>query len=274
MTTTRISRRELERIREAMSERDWAITRLIARHRFVTSIQLRRVFFVRHATQGAATRACIRVLDRLMALRIVTRLERRVGGHRHGSAAFIWCLDIIGDRLTRGSGAARRRTYEPSLTFLAHTLEVAETHVRLIEATRDQGPTLARVEIETEAWRPYLAPTGARTMLKPDLMISLRTPDYDDLWYLEVDLGSESLPVLLRKSHAYDDYRHTGTAQREHGIYPRVLWAMSSVARAQRLSAALVDEQGIPAGMFIVTTMENLLAELTGNPASGSEAPP
>lgn len=181
----RASKADIAQIAERLSARDWQILGFIDQHRYASTTHLRRMFFTGHATQSAATRACIRVLDRLLTLRILTRLERRIGGNLRGSAAYIWCLDIIGDRLMTPADTPRRRFHEPSYLFLTHTLAITETHVQLVEAERAGHFQVARIEIETQAWRSYLTPLGATSILKPDLMAILSTPDYDDHWYLE-----------------------------------------------------------------------------------------
>lgn len=266
MSTRRVGRKEIQYLAAQLSDRDWAITRFIHQHRFATTSQLRRRFFTAHASQSAATRACVRVLDRLLTQRILTRLERRIGGVRHGSAAFIWCLDVIGDRLTRVEGDARWRVYEPSFPFLAHTLAIAETHVQLDEAASIGAFRLNAVQVETEAWRDYVTPSGTKSILKPDLMVTVSSDDYDDHWYLEIDLGTESLPVLLRKSAAYEDYRRTGRAQAEHGVFPRVLWVLPTPARVARLRAAIAAEPKIPDRLFICIVTDDLIDTIRNPP--------
>lgn len=264
--TSRVSRGDIQRLGARLSERDWAIMHFVDRHRYATTTQIRRVFFLGHATQSAATRACTRVLDRLLVLRVLTRLERRIGGNRHGSAAFIWCLDVVGERLTRTEGRPRRRFHEPSFLFLNHTLAITDTHVRLQEAEHARLFSITRIQIETEAWQPYLTPSGVKSVLKPDLMASLATADYEDHWYIELDLATESMPVLLRKCRAYEDYRRTGRAQAEHGVFPRVLWVMPAQARVARLEAAIGAEAALPDRLFALTTPDHLIATLRDPP--------
>lgn len=266
MTATRIGRSELQQLAARLSDRDWGILRLLDQHRFATTSQLRRMFFRDHASQSATTRACVRVLDRLLTQRLVTRLERRIGGVRHGSAAFVWCLDVVGDRLTRAKDGARRRVREPSFPFLLHTLAVTEVHVQLYEAASSGAFRLTAVQVETEAWRSYVTPQGAPSVLKPDLMVTVSGDDYDDHWYVEVDLGSESLPVLLRKCAAYAEYRRTGRAQAEHGVFPRVLWLLPTPARVARLRAAIAADVGLPDRLFTCITAEDVIATLCNPP--------
>lgn len=250
---------QLAGLRAALSSRDEQILRFLSRHRYATTTHLRDVFFHNHATQTAGTRATVRVLHRLLRDRIIARLERRVGGVQRGSAASIWYLDAAGERLTRADGAPRRRFATISLPFLDHTLAIVDTHVALVTAARDGAFAVERVEIETEAWRPYVTASGATSILKPDLAVELSTGDYDDLWYLEVDRGTESLPVLLSKCRAYAAYRATGRAQAEHGLFPRVLWLTPTQARAARLRAALRAEAGLDGRLFVATTQDRFL---------------
>jgi hypothetical protein len=266
MTITRTGRAELQRLASQLSDRDWAITQFVRQHHYATTTQLRRRFFTTHASQAAATRACVRVLDRLLTLRILARLERRIGGVRHGSAGFVWCLDVIGDRLTRASGDGRQRVHEPSVAFLTHTLAITETHVELHEAAVAGAFQLRVVEVETEAWRPYVTPSGTTTILKPDLMVTVSSDEYDDHWYLEIDMGTESLPVLLRKAAAYEDYRRTGRAQAEHGVVPRVLWVLPDLVRAERLRGAIAADPRLPDRLFSCITPASLIDTLRTPP--------
>lgn len=262
----RVSRCDLRQLADRLSQRDWNILHFINRHRYATTGQLRRLYFATHATQSAATRACTRVLGRLLKLRLLTRLERRIGGDRHGSAAFIWCLDVVGERLQRLADGKRRRFHEPSFLFLQHSLTITDIHVQLVEAERTGCFNLTQVAIETEAWRPYLTPHGVTTLLKPDMMISLANHAYRDYWYLEVDLASESLPVLMRKCHAYEDYRHTGQAQQEHQVFPRVLWVMPTPERITRLKTAIAADRRLPDRLFVFTTPTALIPTLREPP--------
>ncbi|MGC4191950.1 MAG: replication-relaxation family protein [Thermomicrobiales bacterium] len=266
MSGSRTGRVEIHLLANRLSDRDWGILRWLHQHRYATTDQLRRVFFPAHATTAAATRACLRVLDRLATNRIVTRLERRIGGVSHGSAGFVWCLDAVGDRLTRPGEGTRRRVAEPSRPFLAHTLAVTDVHVQLHEAARQGAFQVSRMEVETEAWRDYVGPGGVRSILKPDLMVTISSDVYDDHWYIEVDFGTESLPVLLRKCRAYEAYRRSGRAQDEHGVFPRVLWVLSTPARLTKLVTAIGAESPLPSRLFVCITPEALIATLRDPP--------
>ncbi|WP_314454722.1 replication-relaxation family protein, partial [uncultured Microbacterium sp.] len=98
------------------------------------------------------------------------------------------------------------------------------------------------------------------------------TADYDDHWYIELDLATESIPVLLTKCAAYAAYRATGRAQAEHGVFPRVLWLVPTRARVARLQAAIHVDPRLDGRLFICTTPDQLAAVL-GDPDDTSTSP-
>ncbi|MDY0827790.1 replication-relaxation family protein [Microbacterium sp. BG28] len=249
-------------LRSELLPRDEDILTFLNRHRYATTTQLRDVFFAEHATPTAGTRACIRVLHRLLHHRLVARLERRVGGSVRGSAASIWYLDAPGERLTRPEGARRRRFAAVSTPFLAHTLAVTETHVTVIRHARTGAFSIGRIDGEPDSWRPFVTRGGTATILKPDLYAHLTTPDYDDHWYVEFDLGTESLPVLLAKCRTYAAYKATGQAQAEHGVFPRVLWLLPAAARVARLRAAIQAAAELDDRLFVCATTDQLTTVL------------
>ncbi len=122
------------------------------------------------------------------------------------------------------------------------------------------------VEVETEAWREYVTSSGAKSVLKPDLKVTIGSDEYTDHWYLEIDRGTESLPVLLRKSRAYEEYRRTGRGQAEHGVFPRVLWVLPDRGRVERLRAAIDDDPDLPSKMFTCITGDELIRTLSKPP--------
>lgn len=264
-----IGRRTLQHIADNLSARDWAILRFLSTQKFASTTHLCRRHFTAHATSGAATRACLRVLDRLLERRLVSRLDRRIGGIRHGSAGFIWHLDVAGERLTRPRGAPRRHVGDPTQTFLDHHLQVTDTVVTLHELSRHTDLELAAVHVETDAWRTFLTSHGTTAVLKPDLYAHLATPEFDDHWYLEIDRGTESTPVLIAKCRTYAAYKATGRAQAEHGVFPRVLWIVPTQHRVQRLEQAIHADPTLPNRLFIVITPDQLAA--TVDPAADVE---
>lgn len=259
----RLTRSQIAIIGKRLSPRDWQILHFVDRHTYVTTAHIRDALFVNHANPTAATRAAIRVLDRLLGSRLVSRLERRVGGNSRGSAATIWFLGTTGERLTRADPDGPRRRYNvPSINFLHHTLAIADAHIQILQVSQSRRFSVSVVQIETEAWRSYLNRHGTSVLLKPDLFVTLSTDEYDDHWYLEIDRGTESIPVLLTKCLAYAEYRRTGRAQSEHGVFPRVLWVLPSERRVARLKAAIAAHSHLPLTLFAIATPDTLISTL------------
>ncbi len=210
---SRVSRQQLERLDNRLSERDREVLTSLAQHRFLTTDQLSRFHFIAGGqVASTATRRCRRVLTRLSQLQVIESLGRRVGGFQAGSTAHVWCLGVIGDRLLRlGSNRPRARRKAPSLRHLEHCLAIGDTHLSL-QNVPDHN--LTELHTEPACWRSYRRPdhtTGST--LKPDLYAVTASGDYEDHWFIEVDRATESLPVLLGKCAQYRDYHRAGVEQ-------------------------------------------------------------
>ncbi|GAA1344258.1 replication-relaxation family protein [Arthrobacter roseus] len=232
-TGPRISNRRLEDIRAGLSDRDLAMLASVERYRFLSARHLQALHFTDHASTESASRTCRRVLARLRRLRILGVLDRRIGGIRAGSEGLVYYVDTAGDRIQRdGAQARRRRRFdEPSARFLDHTLAIADMAIAVREAAQSHGAEVVKIDPEHHATRTYQDGYGVPQVLRPDLYIELAASVGDDevsVFFIEVDLGHESLPTLLGKSLAYEEYRATGSEQRQYGGFPQVIWAMDA----------------------------------------------
>src|ERR1019366_9149983 len=90
----------LRQLRSELSGRDLAIIGQVADLRLMSARQIETIHFPlsEHESSHAASRACQRALARLVRDRLLARLERRVGGVRAGSAAFVYGLGQVGQR--------------------------------------------------------------------------------------------------------------------------------------------------------------------------------
>lgn len=256
----RISRKRLEEMAPSLSERDRTILFSIRYCRYLTTRQIQRLHFTSSKNALAGLRAANRVLTRLKTLGLTGTLARRIGGVRAGSGALIWFLTDAGERLLRLNSPAsipRHRFFEPSPYFLSHTMAVAESYVQLSEICKGHGLALGGVELEPACWRTYTH-MGKSVTLKPDLFALTHCDSYEDRWFMEMDLGSEAPVTVLEKCRRYHEYYRTGLEQKQHEVFPLVVWIVLNEARKASLAAHIREEFKAQPKIFIVITANEL----------------
>ncbi|TDD62038.1 hypothetical protein E1263_05350 [Kribbella antibiotica] len=264
----RTGRRVLASLRNSISARDLEILKSISTHRLLTSKHIEQLHFTGHGSALAATRSTNRVLKRLDGLQLISHLDRRVGGVDAGSSSYVWQLAPAGDRLLQidlGNGT-RRRQREPSVRLLEHTLAIADAHIALVRASRTNDLELVTVQVEPGSWRYFAGPGGVRRLIRPDLAVVTAQGEYEDHWFLEVDLGSEHPPTVVRKCQLYEDYRRSGIEQDAHNVFPRILWVVPNQMRADKLSAAIRSAR-LDQSLFRVVTKEQFVGVVIGGAA-------
>ena len=256
----RLSRRALDLLDQSLPQRDRDVLDFVAAHRFLTTRQLERFVFTGHASGETSARVARRVLARLERSLLLASLDRRIGGVRAGSSATIWQLTSGAARLLRADGVNFRRP-DPSPRFLLHCLAVGDVHLALRDI---RGGDVRRVEVQIEpaSWRSFTGPGGERRTLQPDLAAVVRAADFDERWFLEVDLGTESINTVLRKCAQYEAYRATGIEQEEHGTFPIVWWLMSSRDRVDRLTSTIRRTPRLTPALYRVVFVEELSTRL------------
>jgi len=236
----RVRQAHVEWVGERLSERDRKIIGSVDQLRLASSLHLERLHF---GDLSPAVRARIRrrVLARLVIWRVLMSLERRIGGVRAGSSGLVFALDTAGRQLARESAAesgtsGTRRPREPSVVLLAHSLAASELFVSLTELGRVHGFTVADYRTEPACWYPFLG-----GWLKPDAYLKLSTAGYDDHWWIEVDKGTEHVPVIRKKLLTYINYASCGGLG-PAGVLPRVLVTVPTDKRREQV-------QGVIAGL-------------------------
>lgn len=262
------------RLEERLTERDIGILEDLEQFRLLTTRQLQRLHFAAaplglHTTQSSATRGTTRVLGRLESLGVISRLERRIGGIKHGSALTVWQLGSTGDRFLRArrGDTQRRRYVEPSLIFMAHTLAVADTAVALLEQANAKRFEILELEHEPACWREFTAGSAAPTTLKPDLLVVTADEHTETHSFVEVDLGTEHLPTVLRKCLVYQRYHDTGIEQERRGLFPAIVWIVPDVIRAKRIRDVITADKQLSTQLFWILTPESMTRQLAPYPA-------
>lgn len=257
----RISRQQLEEISARLGERDFQIITSVQRYRYMMTSQLQRLHFTDAATPAAALRAASRTLKKLRELGLIDTLSRRIGGVRAGSGGLAWHITHAGERLIylrTQTLTPTKRFFEPSPYFLAHTLAVTEVAVQLTELCRnDKKLTLSTLQPEPECWRTY-SEYGNMLVLKPDLFAITVSGQYEDRWFLEVDLDTESPSKIVAKCEKYHKYYRTGLEQQEAGVFPLTVWIVPSVERKEKLITHIKKTFDKQPRLFAVITADEL----------------
>ena len=94
-------------------------------------------------------------------------------------------------------------------------------------------------DVEPDCWREHRDGLGAPRQLKPDAYARIGIGAYEDRYFIEVDLGSESMSVMTTKLKLYLDYFASGTEQAAHGVFPKVLLLTNGDKRKAKLLSLL-----------------------------------
>ena len=243
---------------------------LVAAHRFATTTQLARLTTPEYASPASALRQTQRHLASLAQQRLLTSLERRVGGWQGGSAVTVWAATTRGHRLVaadegEGEVPRRQRPREVSTTFLDHLLAITEVRTSIEEAVRQQTDTEAAVALEPECWRTALSPSGQVQVLRPDLAVTITSPAYEDRYLIEVDRATENPGRVIATCWRYQEHQ----AQIGDGdVFPLVVWLVPTDRRRHRLERAIAHSTGLLRELFRVIRLDQLPTLIHGGPAA------
>lgn len=244
---------------EHLSTRDWAVLESVVRLRLVTGQQLERLHFGDLAEGRSRTVSRSRTLARLATWRVLVPLPRRIGGPRQGSTVTVYAVDTAGLRLLRDHLQLARRIRRPGVPgerFVRHALAIAELYTCLVEADRANGLRLQTFEVEP-SW-----PNGLGGWLRPDAFVAVSNGQVDHLWWIEVDLATESLPTLRRKLMAYVEFWQRGGSG-PRGAMPRVLVGVPDDARLRDVSAEAAAFEIRAPGLLHVTRLTEVVPRLS-----------
>lgn len=259
-SSQRVSRKQLQELDGRLGERDRELLGAVQKYRYLMTGQIQRLLFTDAANPSAGLRAASRSLRKLSGFGLVGSLSRRIGGVRAGSSSLIWYLTHAGERLLRLHDERAypvRRHFEPSAYFLAHTLAVAETAIQMIEICRKHEPEILSLQLEPECWRAYSS-AGVSCSLKPDLYAATMSEKYEDRYFIEVDLDTESPAKIIEKCQKYHAYYRSGLEQEESEMFPLTVWIVPSPARKEKLIQHLKAAFDKQAKLFAVIASDEL----------------
>ena len=241
---------------------------LVAAHRFATTTQLARLTALEYASSASALRQTQRHLASLAQQRLLTSLERRVGGWQGGSAVTIWAATTRGQRLVAAEDEEvprRQRPREVSTTFLDHLLAITEVRTSIEEAVRQEADTEAAVALEPDCWRSALSPSGQVQVLRPDLAVTVTSPAYEDRYLMEVDRATENPGRVIATCWRYQEHQAQAS---DGGVFPLVVWLVPTDRRRHRLERAIAHSTGLLRELFRVIRLDQLPTLIHGGPAA------
>ena len=246
---------------------------LVAAHRFATTTQLARLIALEYASPASALRQTQRHLASLAQQRLLTSLERRVGGWQGGSAVTIWAATTRGHRRVapdegEGEVPRRQRPREVSTTFLDHLLAITEVRTSIEEAVRQEADTEAAVALEPDCWRTALSPSGQPQVLRPDLAVTITSPAYEDRYLVEVDRATENPGRVIATCWRYQEHQATTSQASDGGVFPLVVWLVPTDRRRHRLERAIAHSTGLLRDLFRVIRLDQLPTLIHGGPAA------
>ena len=245
---------------------------LVAAHRFATTTQLARLTALEYASSASALRQTQRHLANLAQQRLLTSLERRVGGWQGGSAVTIWAATTRGHRFVatdEGDEVPRRqRPREVSTTFLDHLLAITEVRTSIEEAVRQEADTEVAVALEPECWRTHLGPSGQVQVLRPDLAVTITSPAYEDRYLVEVDRATENPGRVIATCWRYQEHQATSAQVSDGVVFPLVVWLVPTDRRRHRLERAIAHSTGLLRDLFRVIRLDQLPTLIHGGPAA------
>ncbi|WP_367133282.1 replication-relaxation family protein [Saccharothrix sp. HUAS TT1] len=203
---------------DELSERDRAVVELVGRFRQLTTKQVRALNFADLASPTPADRT----LKRLVERKYLARLERLLGGHRGGSAQYVYQLGRAGWKLVGREGA-----YWAPRAVNLHALAVADCFVALKDAERR-----GKLEVVTFTTEPDCHQIVGQVCLTPDAYIELAVHGQKLTSWLEVDRGTEHLGVIREKCERYWKAFNSGQWD---GVFPYVLFVVPDDRRTSAI---------------------------------------
>lgn len=254
-----------------LQERDIAMLEDMWHHRLLTTSQIELL-------RQSDARLDLRFVSRLTLTRRLKLLfhhqyvQRIVRPMAKGSLEPVYVLDNRAARVLRqrhGDVSVRSPSQMPKTLALDHLLGINQVRVTLTAAiaNRKGGP---RVELVSWLYNDAVkfsvvvaapADRSRRVTLIPDAFFSLRVPPQRLFYFVEVDLGSETLKTLVAKCQAYVRYWQSGGFGRDFTVPPQVAFRVLFVAPTQKRARSIESAiRTLEAGrtMFWTTTQAQI----------------
>lgn len=242
-----------------LTARDVDIILSVYENRFLKRDQIQRLHF-----HGASLQATSARLKKLSDHKFLDKLQRAVAG---GASQAIYALDKRGaDVISAALEIDRRKVRwnrannRVEWLFMDHTLGIAEFKVCLDTALAGRREELLFYQRGDRSHLRRVSVTGARKkyyVVAPDAFFGIQTGRGKCIFFLEVDMGTETLSRFAEKVVAYKRYWKSHQYTEEYGFNNfRVL----TVCESERRLANLRQATGRVGGrqMFLFTTFSDI----------------
>lgn len=250
---------QLQYLKEKLTPRDEQILFELDKCQVMLTHQVQRLLFTDSANGEASNKACRRNLNKLSGYGLVGKLDRRIGGFKAGSSAHIWYLTEAGYRMLGlyypDRVYKRKRFVEPSSLTLKHRATAVECYVQLMIMEQEGKLFAKNIELETASWRTYIH-NGKKTNLKPDLFADIIRDGYEYLYFIEIDLATETMTDIIRQCERYHDYYEAQVAKAE--LFPAVLWIVPNKKRKDLFIKVLKKQYEKAEHLFSVIAADEL----------------
>jgi len=118
-------------------------------------------------------------------------------------------------------------------------------------------PALSEAQNEPYCWRPY-GSVGKIVSLKPDLFAITLCDKYEDRWFFEIDLATESPVKIIEKCRRYHQYYRSGLEQEQYGVFPLVVWIVPDDTRKSSIMLHIKAAFSKLHNIFIAITPDEL----------------
>jgi hypothetical protein len=112
---------------------------------------------------------------------------------------------------------------------------------------------LVRFETEPTCWRTWTGPAGETRHARPDAFAIVARGEWEHLWFLEADLGTERPHRIRSKAAVYRTYAATGIEQERWGTFPLVAYLTTTPGRRDTLAEHLGPDPFAVVALFADT---------------------
>lgn len=239
--------------------RDISVILSVYENRFMRRDQIQRLHFPASSVQATSAR-----LKKLADHRFLDILKRPVAG---GASQAVYALNKRGaDVVTMNCDVSRQQVHwkrdnnRVEWFFMEHTLAVSEFKVCLALALRERNEGLYFYQRgDRSLIRRVSDPSGRKKYLvvAPDAFFGVQAEKGKYIFFVEIDLGTETLKRFQEKIIAYKQYWKSKKFKEDYGFnHFRVL----TVAESETRLANLIHATGEIGGryMFVFTTFAGL----------------